>query len=150
MNKTIEERFWGRVVLDEQTGCLNWQGGKNSSGYGAIGFGGKVIATHRLAYILSKGEIPDGLLVRHTCDNRLCCNIDHLLLGTIQDNMKDKMDRVRQSKGTDHGMSFLSEEDVGYIIKSEETQQTIADKFSISRSHVSRIRSGKYWKHLQK
>ncbi|QDH46778.1 putative HNH endonuclease [Aeromonas phage LAh_8] len=144
----IKYRLESRLVKDNVTECLNWTGGKNSSGYGAIGFNGKVIATHRVAYMVYKGEIPEGLLVRHTCDNRLCCNPNHLELGTIQDNMKDKVIRKRQSFGEAHPPSFLTEDQVLEILKMEGTHQYIANKFGVSRAHVSNIKSGRYWKHL--
>lgn len=45
---------------------------------------------HRLAYELFRGEIPTGLLVRHTCDIKLCVNPYHLILGTAKDNAADR------------------------------------------------------------
>lgn len=50
---------------------------------------------HRVSYLLFKGEIPAGAVVRHTCDNSYCVNPDHLALGTQQDNQQDILDRDR-------------------------------------------------------
>lgn len=48
---------------------------------------------HRIAWLIFRGAIPDGLSVLHTCDNPPCVNPDHLYLGTHQDNMKDRATR---------------------------------------------------------
>lgn len=90
-------RFWSRC---EQRGdCLIWTGATNKpGGYGQIRLGGKlrvIVRVHRLAYELTFGAIPDGLIVRHTCDNTLCCEPGHLELGTQTDNMRDMIERGR-------------------------------------------------------
>ena len=63
------------------------------SGYGAFNTGVKTTTAYRYSYELHKEKIPDGLLVRHTCDNRKCVNPEHLILGTNTDNMRDKRER---------------------------------------------------------
>src|SRR3990167_9288624 len=60
-----------------ENGCLEWPGHKNAGGYGMIAamlVDGTIKQTqaHRLAYEHAKGEIPDGLVVRHRCHNRKC------------------------------------------------------------------------------
>lgn len=58
---------------------------------------------HRLSWEWThKQKIPKGKLVRHRCDNRLCINPEHLLLGTQQDNIMDMVGRGR------HGNSIKS------------------------------------------
>lgn len=94
--RTATERvahFWSRV--DRSGDCWLWTGATFRNGYGLVAVGrdakGRGVPgyTHRVAFILAKGPIPDGLVVRHACDNPPCCNPAHLLLGTQADNIHD-------------------------------------------------------------
>ena len=71
-------------------GCLEWTGLTNAKGYGRTSLNGKPDLTHRIAWILANGPIPDGLHVLHHCDNPPCCDAEtHLFLGTDADNRAD-------------------------------------------------------------
>lgn len=90
----MSEHFWSKTARDGD--CLIWIAGRDDSGYGAYTpKGGRRTRAHRHAYTLVKGEIPDGLVVRHTCDRRACVNPEHLILGTHADNMNDARIRGR-------------------------------------------------------
>lgn len=89
------DRLWNRTKRDPETGCLEWQGATYPNGYGAIKVDGKVMGTHRLSYTLTKGEIPEGLFVCHTCDNRLCIEPSHLWAGTARENVLDMHEKGR-------------------------------------------------------
>lgn len=80
-------------------GCWEFTGALNRSDYGVIGYQGKVVFTHRLAYQELVGEIPEGLFVCHKCDNPKCFNPDHLFLGTALDNTRDMIQKGRHNYG---------------------------------------------------
>lgn len=52
-----------------------------------------IARSHRLAAMLYIGEIPDNYFAIHKCDIKMCCNPDHLYIGTIQDNQLDFSNR---------------------------------------------------------
>lgn len=87
------KRFLDKVKLDAASGCLLWTAAADSWGYGAFWQDGKVLRAHRASYDLFCSAIPEGLLLRHTCDTRLCVHPDHLLPGTIQENAQDFKER---------------------------------------------------------
>jgi hypothetical protein len=141
---------------DPVTGCIEWTAGRNKAGYGRINRGrrgeGTVLA-HRLVWELKHGPIPPGMEVCHSCDNPPCCNDVHLYLGTHQENMADRdaKGRGNQVKGEDSGRSKLTTADVLKIrrlLAAGELQRVIAADFGVLHQTVSKIKSGKLWKHL--
>jgi len=89
------ELIESRILIDETTGCWNWQGSINTGGYGTIAIRRKTRTLHRLNYERLVGEIPKGICVLHKCDNPRCCNPEHLFLGTQADNIRDMHEKGR-------------------------------------------------------
>lgn len=123
-------------VHEATSGCLEWQGAKNRSGYGVINCGDRTRLAHRVAYRLYVGPVPDGMQVCHSCDNPSCVNPDHLWAGTNMDNVKDRDQKGRQPKGMNHGkVKFPTE--VIEAVRAERathgtTYQELSDKNGMS------------------
>lgn len=135
--------------------CWGWGAGVTTSGYGKIGFSGKVLTAHRVTYAHFRGTIPKGMHVLHKCDNRRCCNPAHLYIGTNADNMRDKVERNRcvGLKGEQNGSAILTENDVRAILKrlsNGESCVAIAASYGVSGVLISAIRTGKSWKHVKR
>lgn len=131
-------------------GCWIWSGYRDRKGYGRLLVDGQPERSHRLSYRLHKGEIPDGLCVCHTCDNRACVNPDHLFLGTRADNVADMCEKNRQRglQGQDHRLAKLTDADVQEIRRLSQSNIETANQFGVSRHTVWEIRNGKAWTHL--
>lgn len=95
--KSLLQRLLEKVIVDKKTDCWEYQGGKNNIGYGMIRDELKMRTTHRVSYEEHKGPIPKGMCVCHTCDNPICCNPDHLWLGTRKQNTQDMIDKGRNN-----------------------------------------------------
>jgi hypothetical protein len=124
----------------------------NADGYAETMIRGVTKKVHRHVYEQCFGKIPDGLVVRHKCDNPSCVNPDHLETGTHKDNVKDMISRNRQAKGSRKHFSKLTESDVLEIRTSLArglTNREIANKFSIDESIISEIKNRKAWKHVK-
>lgn len=78
--------------------CWSW-GGKTLNGYAVMMQGGKAHGAHRFSYRFHHGEIPNGMVVRHRCDNKICTNPDHLEIGTPSQNTREAHERGLVKKG---------------------------------------------------
>lgn len=92
-SQTLKERFEEKFYVTP--GCWEWTATKSAKGYGQIRWKYEPMIASRVAYALYVGPIPDGLLVRHKCDNPGCVNPEHLELGTSADNSADMVKRGR-------------------------------------------------------
>ncbi len=134
--------------IEKTEGCWTWKGVQNKGGYGRIGT--KEIASRR-SYKYFVGEIPKGKQVCHTCDNRICVNPDHLFLGSIGDNMRDRTSKGRQAKGSMIDSSLLDEEKVLDIRKkrlSGMKYKDISKEYDIHWYAIRNVCKDFTWKHV--
>lgn len=152
-NKLTPADFWNRVSEPDIRGCRDWIGHRHKDGYGALSYHRRYWLAHRLAWLLTHGDIPEGSCVCHACDNPLCCNPSHLFLGSHSDNMHDmkrKGRRMRVNTGEKNGRAKLTEEQVRQIRASYKTgavrQIDLAARYSVTQSMISAIVRGAFWK----
>ena len=185
----IIERFWKHVQRCEHgtdcaACCWLWTASYSRDGYGQFRLhtaykrpDGKArrLSTHRLSWMLTAGDIPEGLCVLHNCpgkDNRLCVNPAHLWLGTIMDNTHDAMrkgdfpfgDRNGLRKhpgsaasGMRHGsrtkplrpsaakLTIAQVQDILYLVAQGMPDTLLAHMYQTVPNNIGRIRRGETW-----
>ena len=151
-----KKRFLEKVEVKSSNECWEWKASKFKDGYGAFWNGDNQIRAHRFSWEFHFGNIPEGVLVCHHCDNPSCVNPNHLFLGTIQDNINDKCKKGRADggsiKGEEHYFSKVTNKEVIRIRELYDTgkyfQREIGELFGISRSNVGEIIRRKTWTHI--
>jgi hypothetical protein len=98
--QSIKDKFANTFVIGNHNDCWSWAGYKDKLGYGIVRYGrsSRRYLAHRLSYAFTKGDIPSGLIVCHSCDNPSCVNPKHLWLGTHEDNRLDMLAKGRHSR----------------------------------------------------
>jgi hypothetical protein len=150
--QNLKERLVKKHGKPTETGCIEWQGHRNASGYGVVRVNRATKLAHRVSYEVFVKEIPKGLQVLHKCDNPACVNTEHLFLGTHQDNMADKKKKGRDAIGEAVGCSKLTPDDVRKIRKMNSTEEyslnQIGRVFGVSHKTIQKVVNGITWKHV--
>ena len=132
-----------------ESGCWLWLGAVSNAGYGKLGLmrnGKKVtLGAHRAFYEAHVGPIPEGFVIMHSCDNKLCVNPSHLRADTQANNMKDKAVKKRSAYGQRNARSKLTDAQVLEIYSSTEHWGVFAEKYGVSYWTVRNIKAGKNW-----
>jgi len=123
-----------------KSGCWEWQGAL-SYGYGMIMRNRQRLRVHRVSYELWCKPIPDGMVIRHSCDNPCCVNPSHLEPGTQAENVQDTVSRGR------HGRQKLTKNQVETIRVSTESNRDLANRYGVGIIAIRRARTGQTWKH---
>jgi hypothetical protein len=141
---SLHDRFFSRFVkLD--SGCWQWRAHTDKDGYGVLPGDRKNTRAHRLSYELHKGQIPDGFVICHHCDNPGCVNPDHLFVGTTKDNAQDALQKGRAYVGEKNGRSKLTKENVKEILNSSLNGPQLANKFGVTRHTINSVKRGLTW-----
>jgi len=140
------ERFWRSV--EKSDGCWNWKGRKNPKGYGwFICSNGKnkkaSYRAHRISYTLVKGPILPGEFILHSCDNKACCNPDHLRVGTNVDNIRDRLERNRICGTAKINMEIANE--IRKRVFKGESKGSLSREFGISTRNIRSICKFEIW-----
>lgn len=133
--------------------CWLWMAGCRGDGYGAFTVADKKqVGAHRYSYVLAHGEIPEGMVVMHSCDEPRCVNPAHLSLGTNAENSADAARKGRRLPGSRNHQSKLTEDQVREMRAKYAAggvpQRELAAEFGVSGALVSFIVTRKAWKHI--
>lgn len=143
-------RFWKNVEQNGADLCWPWKRKCNKAGYGKGYFNGKYTSAHRIAFILSVGEVSDELHVLHRCDNRCCCNPKHLFVGTDKDNVEDALSKGRWPVGEKHSQHRLSTAQVVEIrtrfVNENLTKEELGMEYGVSGAMIGKIIRRERWK----
>jgi hypothetical protein len=152
------ERFNQYVEPEPNTGCFIWTGALNIGGYGKFGKyistrKMKTVAAHRFAYEMANGAIPDGKVICHKCNNRLCVNPDHLYAGTQLANMADAIRagthislNQKPLRGEKHPSAKLTNEqaqEMRRLFSEGITKSMLARKYGVANNTVHYVITGK-------
>ena len=120
-----------------------------NDGYVRCKLNKKSTTAHRVIYEKRHGKIPSGLIIRHSCDNKQCINIEHFELGTYSDNVRDRVDKDRSAQGEFNGRAKLNNDIVRYIRTNPKLSiNSLAKQFNVTWKAIAKIRKNETWRHV--
>lgn len=163
-DENTRQRFIPKVNIGEIHDCWQWVASHNmpadrrKKGYGLFRYNGKQEKSHRIAWELSCGHIPEGMLVLNRCDNPICVNPNHLFLGTHQDNMTDMASKGRCNPthiyGEENRTSKLTSMNVAEIRELYATQKyslkDLGRMYNVSSSNIRKVVRHMTWTNGEK
>lgn len=148
-------------TVTTDAGCMEFTGCVQGNGYARATVNRKTDYAHRHVYRLLKGEIPEGMDVCHTCDNRKCINPDHLFLGSRLDNMQDAKAKGRISAGEKHSsavpkgekshnakLTAIKVKVIREVAGRVASNKELAEIFGVDDSLIGLVVKRKIWRHV--
>lgn len=155
----LSDDFWSKVnkngpaVTTKLGPCWLWTGARTgksggigrNGGYGNIKFQRRFQYAHRVAWILTNGEIPDGQWVLHRCDVRLCVRPAHLFLGNHADNMADMVSKYR-GRGVARKLTDQDAIEIRRRYEDGVSKYRLARDFGVTDTTISNLVQGRTYR----
>jgi hypothetical protein len=139
-----------KLVRDDDTGCLIYQGTPTATGHATFYHNGAIQGSaHRVAYEVWKGTVPPKGYVLQSCGNKLCCEPDHLYLASFEEIMRIRTEQGRSIAGSRNPKVKLTQEKVDEIRRRSlagERLKPLSEEFGVSQPTISQIKNGNIWK----
>ena len=154
ITESLELRFWDGLPKREPGKCWEWNKCVRN-GYGAIKHQGRVLSVHRVSYAIHFGLLDDHLVIGHRCDNKLCCNPEHLEQIDQQSNIQAAHNRsgVAYTSGRKSPHAKLSKYRILYaqeLVSRGESISSVAARFNVNPKTLWNAINRKTWSHLGK
>lgn len=155
LSEEQKEMFWKHIKINGDNECWEWQGYLSPGGYGSGLFRKNrkrmPYVAHRIAYFLTNLDTDIHCIICHKCDNRKCCNPNHLFPGSSSQNSYDMISKNRGST------QILDLDDVKFLrdiyvkdthVNPEELNNLLIDKNgkSVSTATIISLCKNKSWK----
>lgn len=112
----------------------------------------KISYSHRYSWERVHGTIPPGMYVCHKCDIPLCCNPDHLFIGTPAENNADTIKKGRHRNQFQKIRDVITEQEAEDIVSEYYTSgvsyRKLAAKYGVAASSIRGIIDGRIYGHL--
>ena len=151
MTRTPEERFIEKVAV-QPDGCWLWTAAEFTNGYGAFRLGKHQVRAHRWSYEHFVAPIPEGAVLMHSCDVKLCVNPRHLRPGSQLENQQDMTTKGRTGERGHHmrdaraRLSFdLADEIRERYARGDATQRSLAAEYGVNQAMISMIVTRRRW-----
>lgn len=166
----VKFKIYKRLVKKSDEECWEWSGNQ-CNGYGRILIDGKSFPAHAVVLYLETGNWPDNTqVVCHKCDNKKCCNPNHLYIGTQKQNTIDRsksgltatkingrhkcvVKPETIARGVDKGKCVKLNDDIVKQIRSEYVPfsvgyEVLAKKFNVAPSTIRSVVLRLKWSHV--
>jgi transposase len=139
--------FWEKVQRGAPEECWPWRGYTRASGHGLTSLDSLMIHASRKAWILTYGPIRGEFCVNHKsiqicAQQAICCNPDHMYLGSRADNMVDRWTNTapdeRGSLGRPYVLTHEQMQQLWQMRREGATLKDCAAVFGVHRATIGR------------
>jgi hypothetical protein len=150
----FKEKFLSKIpkeyfTKEYEDKCWLWKGGGHSAGYGRVYWDDKRYFAHQISYIIFNGIIPDGKVIRHTCNNPICINPKHLILGYKYEN---SIDMVKANRQAHQRLNEEAVKVIKWMLKYKYKKglgNKLAKLYNVKRNTISNIKNNHSWAWLK-
>lgn len=147
-------RFWSKVALPDEDGCMLWMAGRFTRGYARFKIKRQNVGGHRFILWYLEGPPPSpGFHAAHSCGDTRCVSPLHLRSATVAENSEDARQHRTLATGSRNGASRLAESQVREIRRLYSaggvTQEELGRMYGVSQGHISHLIVGDRWAHLE-